>query len=112
MDIFTEIYNSSSTDADLIAHDTYYLSLAREDVIKTVYMCISMFGAPANLMAIIAIITSPRMRTKPFNILIIHQSFADFCACGCIFVVQLTRPSYVGLLGKILDKFNYSLHRL
>ena len=103
--ITTEVNNITTSGKVQDGGDgTYYLSLAREETIKTVYMCISMFGIPANFLSLIAIMTSPKMRAKPFNILIVHQSFADLCACACAFAVQLLHPSYDGVVGKINSK--------
>ena len=102
MDAYTTSPNVTigSSDHPRVDHDeTYYLSLAREHTIQTVYMCISMVGIPANLLALIAIASSPKMRAKPFNMLIIHQSSIDLCACSFAFGLQVLHPSYEDFIG-------------
>ena len=49
----------------------------KSEQIKTVFAAIGMFGCPSNLLVIMVVLASPRMRGKPFNILIVHQACID-----------------------------------
>ena len=45
------------------------------------YICLGIFALPGNLFTICVILSCPMLRQKNINLLIIHQSFADFAAC-------------------------------
>ena len=55
-----------------------FSGVGRSHLMKIVYNVIGIAGAPANLMVIFIVLKSRRMRDKPFNLLVLHQSFIDF----------------------------------
>ena len=102
----------TAPDVDHQEDDTYFMSMEREDVMKMLYMVISMFGIPGNIVTLIAILTSPKMRAKPFNILIVHQSWIDLFACVCAFLVQIVEPGYTGIIGHMVCQIWSSMYLL
>ena len=80
----------SSEDSSVYIDHQY-----REEIMKFIYIAVSVFGIPGNLLALLAISTSPRMRKKPFNLLLVNQSVIDLCywICGVIQVIQPEFPS-------------------
>ena len=101
------IYTTEST-----LDEAFYMSMEREENMKIVYMAISLFGIPGNILTLVAILTSQKMRGKPFNMLIVHQSWIDLCCCLCAFCVQVVSPSYNGTLGKFVCHIWSSMYAL
>ena len=56
--------------------------------LKIVYSILSAIGLPGNLLTVIVILYSSRMRKKPFNMFIIHQSCIDFLSCLVTLLLQ------------------------
>lgn len=57
--------------------DEEEIRISRTDTMKIVFMIFGAAGCPGNLFTIFVILNSPKMRRKPFNILIAHQSLID-----------------------------------
>ena len=74
--------------------DIFYMTLETDKLIKTMYVCVGIFGIPGNVVTLIAILTSPRMRRKPFNVLIVNQSVLDMAFCLCGVLVQYIKPTF------------------
>ena len=56
--------------------------------LKIVYSILSAIGLPGNLLTVVVILYSSRMRKKPFNMFIIHQSCIDFLSCLVTLLLQ------------------------
>ena len=65
-----------------------------EESIRFISIGISVFGIPGNLLTLLAILTSPRMRKKPFNLLLVNQSVIDLCYWICSVLNQVIRPEF------------------
>ena len=74
--------------------DSLYFRMSREEAIKIIYICVSVFGIPGNLLTLLAILTSPRMKKKPFNLLLVNQSVIDLCYCICGVLNQVIQPEF------------------
>ena len=74
--------------------DGLYFKMSRVENIKMIYICVSVFGIPGNVLTLLAILTSPRMRKKPFNLLLVNQSVIDLCYCICGVLNQVIQPEF------------------
>ena len=81
---------TSSSEDDNIK----FTPLHRGETIRLIYIGFSVFGIPGNLLTLLAIITSPQMRKKPFNLLLINQSVIDLCYCICGVLNQVIQPEF------------------
>ena len=94
--------NDSFTWSALVSEDTtsssedssFFIQQNREETIRLIYICVSVFGIPGNLLTLLAILTSPPMRKKPFNLLLVNQSAIDLCLCICGVLIQVIQPEF------------------
>ena len=93
MDDVTVVLDALNT-TDVPVEELFYMSLETERLIETIYACVSIFGIPGNILTLLAILTSPQMRAKPFNLLIVNQSCIDLCSCLCGLLVQYIKPRF------------------
>jgi len=67
-------------------------SLKEDDVsfvVKMIYLTISAAGIPGNIMVIVVIIISTRMRKKIFNQFILNQSLLHLGVCTSALLLQV-----------------------
>ena len=87
-------WDAVDNTTNIIEDDLFYMSLERDQLIETIYACVSIFGIPGNVLTLVAILTSPQMRAKPFNVLIVNQSLIDLSSCLCGVMVQYVKPTF------------------
>ena len=63
-------------------------SIDKDTYLETTFIVVSIIGLPGNLLSLIVIISSQKMRRKPFNMFIIHQSAIDFLSCLTTLLLQ------------------------
>ena len=102
----------NATDVLLVnVEDESYFTLKREELIETIYTCVSIFGIPGNVLTLVAILTSSQMRVKPFNLLIVNQSIIDLCSCTIGLLVQHIKPEFEsGLKGQLICQLWSSMY--
>ena len=55
--------------------------------LEIMYYIVCFLGIPGNIVTIIVLLSSPKLRRKPVNLFLVHQSFIDLAAC-CLTIVE------------------------
>lgn len=100
--MITEIFNNATYEEGITEsnnEDPLFVFTRRDEMIQTVFFSTSSFGIPGNVLTLLAILTSPKMRVKPFNLLLVIQSFNDACACLVTCLLQSFTPTFGGKWG-------------
>ena len=81
-------YSTEVTSISLPPQPTYNVI-----AITTVYIIVGMCGIPGNIITIIVMLSSPRMKKKPINRFIINQSLIDLVVCSISVLLQVVDSS-------------------
>ena len=77
----TPFYGEGEFSSDGVSHmisaEDDSISVLRSSQMKILFISTGLVGCPGNILVILVISRSTKMRRKPFNMFILHQSFVD-----------------------------------